>query len=728
MPYTPGCPPANCASSARAREFTILQTRKEKEVPARAALFSPRGLALLEAVSLGYAGLPLLLFLWGWLTVYLAAPLCVLLLWGLFRAYRMARAMDHAPPGIAEPSPHLSGWGLLFIIAVGAGTALVSGIGGYTAQWFEHYMFDAILKDLIQAPWPLLYAPPEEGGNPFHFHYYFGYFLPAAAVGKLIGWSAAYHFGFLYAAAGISLVLLWFLRLAGSANPLYVLVFLGFGGLDIVAYLLTSPGPWRDDVSILDYLTGVFPWYVDFPGFTGRGYFDWWFLGLSQVDEAHRQALGNHVLLFSAPLTLLAVSPQHVLPAWLIIAMLLHDGMKRNSPARMAFLWALMPICSPLAALGAAPFVMLAVLGNPLPKSLSLANTLAGIPLLAVQLLYLAGNSLGGMEHASGPLWRYVDPWFAAPYLLLYYVVEFGFIALLTARLRRVGAQPGQAWFLLALTLLALLPLYRMGTFNDLSTKGTIAPQMALMVCVAAALRASAGSTGFRVARRLLAGSLVLGAITTAGIVLNAVDAGIHPAPPPASRVVHVNEAAMRKGITPPANHGLLPAVWRLVGKPAEGWRTSPPPVFAAWDFTDGNARGEDWEFLGESARRTPDGVVLTLDEPGLFMRLSNHPVPSGSVGFVRVDYSVEANEGWQPNHVVWVLWDHSKDGTFPDSIADFPRWNFVALHPFQDFMGSNPRWRGAPDCMGLALQLRENSAPVEEIRITVRGVTFYGR
>jgi hypothetical protein len=113
----------------------------------------------------------------------------------------------------------------------------MSGVGGYGYQdtdWLKH---NAVLKDLIERPWPVVYRL---GGQDVPLVYYVAFYLPAAFLGKLGGWFLANQVLFGWSLIGLILVMLWFLILNQRAAFTVVLLFVMFSGLDIIGELVAT--------------------------------------------------------------------------------------------------------------------------------------------------------------------------------------------------------------------------------------------------------------------------------------------------------------------------------------------------------------------------------------------------------------------------------------------------------------------------------------------------------
>ena len=161
----------------------------------------------------------------------------------------------------------------------------LSGAGGVGYQNADYRASNAILKDLTTQPWPLRLTL-DSTVTPVI--YYVGYYLPAAAAGKLAGWYVANAVLFLWTAVGVFLAFAWFLRLAGgrrASSWITALIFSFAGGLDAVGFYLLTPKPFDLDS------------HVD----TWAGYFQ-----------------------YSSNTTLLYWVPQHAIAAWLITGLVLN--------------------------------------------------------------------------------------------------------------------------------------------------------------------------------------------------------------------------------------------------------------------------------------------------------------------------------------------------------------------------------------------------------------------
>src|ERR1700730_15635889 len=194
-----------------------------------------------------YLTAPVAIFIAGWVWWPFAVILGICFVaasWSLTRESaddgRRQQSDDHA-------TIH---WFRLAVICLpGLLLTLLAGAGGWGIQagdWLKH---NAVLKDLIERPWPVVYQTEQD---PVGLIYFLAYYLPAALVGKLCGWTAANHALFLTSLLGMALVGMWVALLTRGA-AWSGLVFALFSGMDLVGALAVhlhggSPIPHRERI------------------------------------------------------------------------------------------------------------------------------------------------------------------------------------------------------------------------------------------------------------------------------------------------------------------------------------------------------------------------------------------------------------------------------------------------------------------------------------------------
>lgn len=481
----------------------------------------------LTILVVAYLLAPVTLFLGTWLAPWAAAALVPVVL----------AALTLAPGwGGGWPLGPKSRWtclalGLLWAVgATGTHHLLYS-----TVDW---QIRDAVLLDLTTASGPVAY---EVEGQIWLLRAPLGYYLPAALVGRLLGFGAAQAALWAWTGLGLALTLALLACLARQIAPPGRLrlafavtggLFAVFGGLDIL------PNIW------LDGMAGAGPlasW--------GRGG-DWW----------------ARLFQYSGHVTLLLWAPNHALPAWLAALLLLRHGSAPRFlqaavlPLGAAVFW------SPLAALGAAVLTLCALLrggmGAALRATLAPVNLLAVAFTVPVCLYLLAGSD----RIPHGPLfWKEPVGWAAGQWLLLL-VFEVlcwaGFTALLV-RGRLLAT---------AVVMLCLLPGYVFGPGNEMTMRGGIAPLVVLAVAAAAALLAPAVERAHRVGR---AGLVVCAILAAIGSAMEGSLVVTHP-PWPASHGCSLPEAARQSVFEPSTDWSHYVVRWPVTA--LQVWLAPPRP------------------------------------------------------------------------------------------------------------------------------------------------------
>ena len=137
--------------------------------------------------------------------------------------------------------------------------AVLSGVGEYIFSMQDHSYRRAILNDLINYNWPVIYdmstqtnpdvIPYTGNSGSYAFCYYFVYWMPAALAGKLTGGSIAVANAVLliWTALGIFITFVAMSVYSGRASLFSAFFYLLFGGLDIIPFFiheLTGYSDW----------------------------------------------------------------------------------------------------------------------------------------------------------------------------------------------------------------------------------------------------------------------------------------------------------------------------------------------------------------------------------------------------------------------------------------------------------------------------------------------------
>lgn len=215
-----------------------------------------------------YLGLPVLIFFFGWLNFVPALIFSALFVMVLIRN----RQNNIELFSFRRTDIVLSSFIILIWI-------FLSGIGGYSFQNWDHHSRNALFHDLIDYPWPVVYDLPEQTAVEFSvspnflLSYYFGFWLPAALVGKLLGWGAANFFLFLWSFIGLALsVVLTSTKIRLSLIKTSLLLIF-FSGMDILGSLLFQNLPLYDypksfpPIQHLEWWAGTFG-FLQYSSFT----------------------------------------------------------------------------------------------------------------------------------------------------------------------------------------------------------------------------------------------------------------------------------------------------------------------------------------------------------------------------------------------------------------------------------------------------------------------------
>lgn len=566
-------------------------------------------------MSLLYVSLPSLLFALGWLKPVFAVPLAMILSAGVYLSIRESGRVPDSDPGSAESSSRQScdstAIKYVLIALMVAFVVAFSGIGGYSFQMSDYPKHNAFFRDLIENPWPLAYQQTGPDNRPGNLNTYFGYYLPAAAVGKVTEWAVAQHFSYVWAALGVFLAVLWFLRFVGRPSPLYALLFLFFGGIDILGQFVTNGWPLDGSIGRLDY------WMPTFA--LGNG----------------REILHGVFFMFASNFTGLMDGPHHVLPAWICIFMLLHDAVQRRSAHRLLFLWALVPVNSAFVAVGMAPYVLVSLYETRLKKAVSFPNVIAAPLILLVSGLYFLSNN---GEFVRGWLWEFQDIWKSWPHLFLYYIVEFGLYVLCIPILRQPANARWRIWYYASIACLLLLPWYRMGSACDFTAKAACASLLVFQVCLAVALK-TASAQQDRASVRTLVFLLFLGSFAAIGEMAQAFEHGFDLRPRNGHNLMRIDELEPKDGAAQLFSDGSS-FFWRVLARPVIQQPSAPLSVNATWDFATLDPSQWHWAFVPKGVKQTAAGAVVRTSRSGPLVRLSNVEFNANDVAAISIALS----------------------------------------------------------------------------------------
>lgn len=333
---------------------------------------------------------------------------------------------------------------IMFAIAAVAVT-LVTGVGEYVYPLQDHPYRRAILNDLINYKWPVVYNYSTQTNPEVReifglvsgeraFSYYFVYWLPAALIGKLLGFGAANVALVIWNSLGI---FLGFIAMCAvnkrfsAAMPFLYVFFAGLDALPNVVHLFTGYDAWL-------WMEGYVP-------------------GIS----------------FVANFTELANVFNQTVPCFLIMAVLLLSNNMRSAGLIGGILFAY----SPWAVFGLLPIIIgfflrkemrSGIVKKDILNILTPVNIVSAILLLVIFGSYYMSNS--GAVSFRGFTWTfYNSPITFIPAYLLFIAIEILPVAAVLFKQHKKDPV-----FVATVITLCIIPLYRVSEMNDFSMRGSM--------------------------------------------------------------------------------------------------------------------------------------------------------------------------------------------------------------------------------------------------------------
>lgn len=417
----------------------------------------PMQIRWLYRITYLYLLLPFILFCLGWLRLFIALPIAVLMFWALWRLWSQ-------DSGDSAPEQKSLGF-LLPAIFIAGLWVLLSGVGGYAFQNWDHNWRNAVLRDLVHYDWPVVYSAPERGPIKM-LVYYAGYWLPAALAGKLFGWKFANFILFAWTWLGVFLVTLHLsLKLKTSATKAILLLIL-FSGMDALGVLLLAE---------------------DYPAL--------W------PPIQHLEIWGDSLQYSSFTTQLFWVFNQAV-PAWLCMALIWDDVAAGSREDIKLFIWSLCLFSAPLVSIGLLPYLLIGwvqqmrVGFNSFLKGLRPGLLLAGAVIFVISYLFFSSNAAAQERGFQSPALKDV---------VAFFLLEGGILWLLLA----LHFRRDPRWMATGILLFAI-PFAQLGSGRDFVMRASIAPLFYLMMMTGEILFQSAPRV-LRIAFYVL---LLLGALT----------------------------------------------------------------------------------------------------------------------------------------------------------------------------------------------------------------------
>lgn len=401
-------------------------------------------------LSLLYLCIPYLIFFTGWLRWYFALPGIILIIIPVFLYFREAhqtlKSKHHHQQLLRINLKHI-----IISILLALTLLVISGVGGYGYQNSDWRKHNAIFKDLITRPWPVVYKV-NDIKSPLV--YYIAYYLPAALVGKLGGWFWANQFLFVWTFIGLILAMLWFLILILRAHYFIPFLFAFFSGLDALGLWLIN-------------------WLNNKPFFSGNWrHIEWWAM----------------IWQYSSHLSLLFWVPNQAVAAWIISAVIIQSILYHPSKRYILFYLSLTLLWSPFITIGVSLYLFgdflteSGTLLKRISKYISVPNICGFVLMVILSLFYSArfytrplparGNLATGFIFFMQGYSKYWPRVFG--FLLLFCFLEFGVYGVMIGLSETISDLKTKSVFFTTMIYLSLLPFYRYGYNNDLVMRASI--------------------------------------------------------------------------------------------------------------------------------------------------------------------------------------------------------------------------------------------------------------
>ncbi len=401
------------------------------------ALFSHR-----NSLAVLYLLLPFVIFCVGFLRWSIGLPMAI------FSLYCTCRVVRSLP----KEKDVLSCWQNVALAVVAFLWCVHSGIGGLWVQHADFFVKNAVLRDLMNRPWPMVYDLSMQseavqqlvGNDHVVFVYYLFTYLPAALCGWLFGSELVARIALLlWSAFGLFLVLNFILHRARGTSAkwfIFILVaFFCFSGLEVLGAPLLDVCLGNDVIA----------------GQCAR---------IQSLSVAKEMWCWPYFSMYGSLYSDMEIRFNQTIPIWVAMTLILSAKEK----SLIGFFFAFLLLYSPWASLGVGAMIFY-VVGRELLMSgwrgiksyLSVESIVFPLLLAAIVGSYYVSNQ--NSASFSGWFWEYmpVSEFFVR--YVIFILVEIGCYFLI---LRKSLAEA--PWLQGSFVVLLFLPFYRMTAANDL--------------------------------------------------------------------------------------------------------------------------------------------------------------------------------------------------------------------------------------------------------------------
>ena len=400
---------------------------------------------IVNKIAYMYMTIPIIIFVLFWLEWYIVLPMIILLLFCVYKIWKHEETENFSNEVFKEKKK------CIIILLILFFWVAISGIGKLAYQNEDHIWRNTMFESLCQYRWPVVRDILQDGvWVERGFSYYIGFWLPAAAVGKVFGVEVGYFVQVIWALIGVFLlyykicelfkkVLIW---------PLFIFIF--FSGMDILGC----------------YLFGM-----DIFEFSSTLHLEVW---CSQLQ-------------YSSFTTQLFWVFNQAIPAWLATMMILSTKNNKN----IVFIYATTLLHCTLPAIGMLPILFCKILKTKYGKNKQFHiewwkclcrdvvtfENITGILIVILSMLYLARDAsiekftLFSFQNGGWLLY------------ILFLLMEIGGLAIVS-----YWANKTNMWYYVCLVWLIICPLPQVYGENNFCMRACIPALLILYLCVIKAI------------------------------------------------------------------------------------------------------------------------------------------------------------------------------------------------------------------------------------------------
>jgi hypothetical protein len=402
----------------------------------------------LKLLSISYLSLPILLFLVFWVKPIISFFLIALFFYSFY---------IYLKNQIVNVKIEIPLWHLLVFLTIITLWVFISGAGGWGFQSPDLSKHSSIYKDIIEKGAPVGY---NYHGKNIYLSAYLGYYITVPLLFGWLGWPMLMFLTTIWTLIGAILGLAWFCVLVKSFSPWLVLFFILIGGLDIAGFFFNNG--FENSIFIL-----INKFYDNQPFWAIR------------IDP-------KLLLLYQTNTHSLFWGPQHALPCWIGAGMFFYEWIQEKNIRFSPIYLVIIPFWSPFILLGLAPFIVYQLIKDKLNGYFRISNLFL-IPIFITIIWFINSVPVSNLE--KGLIFYQPDrilDYFGQIKAYLFFLIFEVMIWLLPCYIIFRKENDKEKIFLLLFIaiILSIIPLYKLGKWNDFVQRVSMPSLMLLWVLV----------------------------------------------------------------------------------------------------------------------------------------------------------------------------------------------------------------------------------------------------